>query len=662
MNYQALQEAIATAIKTNGEGEITGAILQSVLQSIVSIVGANYQYMGVATTSTNPGTPAGSVFYLTSTAGTYTNFNNIVVEDGKLTALMWDSTAWSKSEIADLGGGGGNVDYDVISGSNVQLKDENATPIYPKTNIDMVDDNGVSLALSLSQPLEVGYKNVSISNSGVESASTSYMTSDLLYPDVNGQIKIDVGGDLVIKALYKYNMDGSFNEKIATGLSVTTYTYTGTLPIRVTINGYNPMTIPLYASLVTYTGLYKGLKAEFDSLKKSDYNTDMAINSSAGLLYELGSLNNNGEETTSSTNIRTELLYPDENGQIVFSQLSPELWQLKQINAYNADGTHIARLFTSATYTSYTYKGANPIRMVFGVNTGISFLYKNITSVKLSGYVPKNLQGVVVDLNPLKGKKFIVNGDSIPQGAGTNVTHPYPFKVAEKLNMNALMYPIGGSTIAYASNFGGAYASLADFNADSSKDTSKLYDVQTGMQSYDTYKYSGGSWAKTTAGADNTRTPITSRYSFMENGGDVIFVAGGTNDFQYSWSAFGEMADRTPYTFYGALHTLCLGLLTKYPTATIVFCTPIKRSQGTYTTPDSTNTLGKTLKDYAEAIKEVCEYYSIPVIDLYSKSGLNPHVASQTSLFDELLTHPTQDGHDMIARVVTAQLKTIVGL
>jgi lysophospholipase L1-like esterase len=300
--------------------------------------------------------------------------------------------------------------------------------------------------------------------------------------------------------------------------------------------------------------------------------------------------------------------------------------------------------------------------MVFGVNTGISFQYKNITSVILSGYVTKNLQGVVVDLNPLNGKKFIVNGDSIPQGAGTNVTYPYPFKVADRLNMNALMYPIGGSTIAFKSNFGGAFASLADFNADTSKDTSKLYDVQTGMQTYSTYKYNGSSWVVTTAGADNTRTPIAGRYSFMVNDGDVIFVAGGTNDFQYSWSAFGEMADRTPYTFYGALHTLCLGLLTKYPTATIVFCTPIKRSQGSYSTPDSTNTLGKTLKDYAEAIKEVCEYYSIPVIDLYSKSGLNPHVASQAYLFDELLTHPTQEGHDMIARVVTAQLKTIVGL
>lgn len=167
MNYQALQEAIATAIKTNGEGEITGAVLQSVLQSMVSIVGANYQYMGVATTSTNPGTPAGSVFYLTSTAGTYTNFSGIVVEDGKLTALMWNSTAWSKSEIADLSSsasdvsydnttsgltasnvqeaidelseGGGNVDYDVISGSNVQLKNEEATPIYPKTKVEMVE-------------------------------------------------------------------------------------------------------------------------------------------------------------------------------------------------------------------------------------------------------------------------------------------------------------------------------------------------------------------------------------------------------------------------------------------------------------------------------------------------------------------------------------------
>ena len=92
-NYSNLKSTIDTNIKTNGNEEITGAILNSVLNSMVTSLGAGYQYMGVATTSTNPGTPDAKVFYLAYTPGTYTNFNGIVVTG--LCVLKYD-TAWSK--------------------------------------------------------------------------------------------------------------------------------------------------------------------------------------------------------------------------------------------------------------------------------------------------------------------------------------------------------------------------------------------------------------------------------------------------------------------------------------------------------------------------------------------------------------------------------------
>ena len=40
-NYKQLKQAIANVIKTNGNQEITGAIMQNVLNTIISTVGDN---------------------------------------------------------------------------------------------------------------------------------------------------------------------------------------------------------------------------------------------------------------------------------------------------------------------------------------------------------------------------------------------------------------------------------------------------------------------------------------------------------------------------------------------------------------------------------------------------------------------------------------------
>lgn len=62
--WSDLKAAIAQIIKTNGNQEITGRLLQNVLNNIVSSVGENSTFAGIATPSTNPGTPDGPVFYL----------------------------------------------------------------------------------------------------------------------------------------------------------------------------------------------------------------------------------------------------------------------------------------------------------------------------------------------------------------------------------------------------------------------------------------------------------------------------------------------------------------------------------------------------------------------------------------------------------------------
>ena len=85
-----LKETIRTAIKENGNNEITGTLLQQVLLSMVNSLGVGYVYMGMATPSTNPGTPDQNVFYFAIEAGTYSNFGGIVLSGQEFATLYWD--------------------------------------------------------------------------------------------------------------------------------------------------------------------------------------------------------------------------------------------------------------------------------------------------------------------------------------------------------------------------------------------------------------------------------------------------------------------------------------------------------------------------------------------------------------------------------------------
>lgn len=94
-NWSTLKAAVAKVIKTNGNKEITGQLLQNVLNNIVSSVGENSTFAGIATPATNPGVPDGNVFYLATEAGIYANFNGIEIATGEAVILEWRGS-WVK--------------------------------------------------------------------------------------------------------------------------------------------------------------------------------------------------------------------------------------------------------------------------------------------------------------------------------------------------------------------------------------------------------------------------------------------------------------------------------------------------------------------------------------------------------------------------------------
>lgn len=94
-NYKSLKTTINANVKRNGNQEITGQILNSVLTAMVDTLGTGYSFAGVATPATNPGTPDAKVFYIANGKGSYTHFGELEVTEDEVVVLYWDSL-WHK--------------------------------------------------------------------------------------------------------------------------------------------------------------------------------------------------------------------------------------------------------------------------------------------------------------------------------------------------------------------------------------------------------------------------------------------------------------------------------------------------------------------------------------------------------------------------------------
>ncbi len=200
-------------------------------------------------------------------------------------------------------------------------------------------------------------------------------------------------------------------------------------------------------------------------------------------------------------------------------------------------------------------------------------------------------------------------GDSITQGAGASTREKcYVSKVMELTGAKCCNYGIGGTRIARQKKASENPVCDADF---------------------------------------------CSRVAEMEPDLDMVVVFGGTNDFGHGDAPIGDFNDRTPYTFYGALHTLYTSLVEKYPDSPIVVITPLHRVQ------EEREKNGEiiTLKQYVDVIREVAEYYSLPVIDLFANSGLQPKIPVIKEKFMADGLHPTDKGHKLLAEKIVLYLK-----
>ena len=137
---------------------------------------------------------------------------------------------------------------------------------------------------------------------------------------------------------------------------------------------------------------------------------------------------------------------------------------------------------------------------------------------------------------------------------------------------------------------------------------------------------------------------ITAKVLEFTGGKDIIFIAGGINDYNFG-KKLGVLGDTETDTFYGCLVTMCEHLRNVAPNSEVYFITPINQSVG------PTGKAVNPLNSYRNAIFEVATLYGMNVVD-GSKIGF-PTIDGNSAFKQLMITdgvHPTEMGHKMYAR------------
>ena len=132
---------------------------------------------------------------------------------------------------------------------------------------------------------------------------------------------------------------------------------------------------------------------------------------------------------------------------------------------------------------------------------------------------------------------------------------------------------------------------------------------------------------------------------------DLITIFAGTNDMT-SGSNVGNASDTTD-TFSGTVYQTILAIQERFPSVPIGVITPTPRYDSTQYT--------NWVINIAKGIKAVCEFRSVPCLDLNTTSGLlGLTVENKAYYFDGGSLHLNDAGHSVIASKIEPFIKSIM--
>ena len=414
-NYVTLKSAIQQVVKTNGNNEITGALLQQSLLAMINSLGAGYQFIDVATTATKPGTPDQKVFYIANGKGTYTNFGGISITEDEVVILYYD-TAWHKlltgiasqaklseldRKITNVVGGTLNLDLNFVVGS------------YYDTRGNVVQNVG-SKATG-----KINIKNATELTITGSFGSTSSRST--IFYDENENIVEHIEESAIISGQ---------------AIDVRGYSYVAFSCLNTsTMNASVEISSELDESKEKVNALYESYKPLIDTTQTSDTVTTFK--------FELMTVDiKNGERFAIRINANT------------FSRI---------IICYN--GANANRLLDTMD-TSLANTWIDVVAPTDIVSLGIGYLTPSVSvslSYKTIGKITE-LDEAVKGGNVLNGKKWVACGDSFTHGDYSNSPvndytlrtgkyagqlKVYPFLIGNRNNMEIVNEAVNGSSMAY---------------------------------------------------------------------------------------------------------------------------------------------------------------------------------------------------------------------
>lgn len=118
-----------------------------------------------------------------------------------------------------------------------------------------------------------------------------------------------------------------------------------------------------------------------------------------------------------------------------------------------------------------------------------------------------------------------------------------------------------------------------------------------------------------------TENKFVNRVSTIPEDTELLTVFGSFNDYEYIESRLGVFGDSSTDTIYGCMKSFFDSVFSRCPDIVAGVILPTKWG---YLSPQKDSEASKKCDLYIKALKEIADYYDLPVLDLYNYSNLRP--------------------------------------
>lgn len=700
-NYEKLKQAISNVIKTNGNQEITGQIMQNALFTIISTIGDNATFAGIATPNTNPGTPDQNVFWIATENGEYVNFDAQVIYN-EPSLFVNENGSWVKKS---LGIPNNMVNY--ISGSENFFTDSRF--VNAAINKAIIQRDISTIKVNYGKKNDVlftinGTKNfyykdnipnhftVSI-NGGLN--SLIFINKDFvnnIISNYQGKVNIEEEGNVLpnldngeLFVFEETNSMVSSNKAINNIIKKMYVSDNSVNNIEVILGSKNDINFLLKSDNTLKKEFYISKFNDVDNIVANSYNDEFFIieldKEYINYLYDgitmrfYGTLNENvyndkqfeetllyywGGDFSIDSGVGGDI-YANENyfrANVLIEDITFNLKEDGLIDIYliNEDRSN-AKLFFSIDGKKGI--GKYEVGKIIPKNCTLGFL-GNILTASPNKYGYK----LVTYRKDLKFKDV-----SSTHNVSINVEMSYRYIIKDEnkdlfsdVTFSVLSDSIG--TFGEEYSYSNPYYPKFDIN--------NFYQTWWGRLISDGMKI-----LKNQSVSQSTVTNVSQEeYKYrwigyserIENLGDldgnkpdIIFVPIGVNDmfgttlgeFDYS-KKIEQMDELDTYQFKQAYQYIVYKLLTLYPNSKIFLCTPFKPGNTTWGFPEYNSGKNLYFKELLNAIRELSDSLGVGLIDFYKETKINYITMKDLTYKDPI--HPGRIGHYLYYKIAKNNL------